>query len=255
MTDSFLIDRVPPISLFRDMLSGAQQLRILRILGEAKMGKSRLIREYRRIVIQEWNGHCALVDHYRSKLQSYDDILHTIVQQLGSQHFPNYQAVYNELVNQAKVDIKGLAALFSTISVNTSGRNEARQWRKLTMAFLEDLQKTSSIAPIVLLFDAFEKSDEQVQSWLYEHFMTGIYQMPHVWIVVAGQQIPSPLLTWEHTCHTYLLPPVSIDDHRAYCAEIGAELSDDFIEKCHKMFQGKPGLIVEFVGTSFGRKA
>lgn len=254
MTDSFLIDRIPATSLFRDMLNGTQHIRILYITGEAKMGKSRLIREYQRIALHEKNGSCALVDHHRSKLHTYDDLLHTIVQQIGPKRFPKYKEVHDELSKRSNVEINAFAVLFSRISANTSGKDEARERRRLTAALLEDLQDMPSLIPVILLFDAFEKCDEQSRNWLFEHLMTGTCQIPHVWVVVAGQQVPPPLLTWEHACTTYPLLPVSLDDHRTYCSEIGAELSDEKIEMCHHMFEGKPGLFVEFVGTHFGRR-
>ena len=80
MSDTILIDRVSVSKAFTLMLEG-NGTRVLRITGAEKMGKSRLLREFRKLSSKNWDGCCVLID-LRSKFQSYSDIVFQITQQI-----------------------------------------------------------------------------------------------------------------------------------------------------------------------------
>jgi hypothetical protein len=80
MSDTILLDRIPAIKMFTLMLEG-NGMRVLRITSAEKMGKSRLLREFRKLCYEKWNGCCALID-LRSKFQSYSDIFFQLTQQV-----------------------------------------------------------------------------------------------------------------------------------------------------------------------------
>ena len=78
MSETFLIDRVIAVQKFSDMLEGTSSKRILRIMGAEKMGKSRLLREYRRQSHERLDADCVLVD-LKSSFQSYEDVIFQII--------------------------------------------------------------------------------------------------------------------------------------------------------------------------------
>jgi len=250
-----LIDRQPAINLFRAMLGGKRRERILRLVGDPKMGKTHMLRVYRHTAEEEFGARCALID-LRSKVQDSSDLLHAAVQQLGSSCFESYQTIHDEWARRPHVQIRGLTALLSIVLLRSerTGQTEQLQRQRLTRAFSRDLAAAPATPPIVLLFDAFEQADRSVQAWLDDDLMVGLSRIPHVWVVVAGRTLPAPLATWQDTCCLHQLLPVSLDDHRWYCTNIEADLSDDQIVAFHVAFDGKPGLFVELVTPKFGRR-
>jgi len=60
--ESQLMNCEPHVKIYRDMLRREVSERVLLIKGEAKMGKSNLLRVFRRIGEQEKQANCALVD-------------------------------------------------------------------------------------------------------------------------------------------------------------------------------------------------
>jgi hypothetical protein len=256
MSNSFLIiiDRQPAINLYRAVLEGERRECILRLIGESKMGKTHMLRVYRHIAEQEYNARCAVID-LRSRLYDCGDLLHLVAQQLGLPNFENYQAAHDKLASQPQMQVSGLMALLSRVSLRAEGAREAEQYQRrwLTAAFLQDLEAIPRGSPIVLLFDAFEQADRLVQDWLNESMLPGLSRITNVRVVVAGQTLPKPPATYHDVCCTHELPPVSLDDHRLYCARIRANLSDEQIEVLHRVLDGKPGLFVELVAPKYSR--
>jgi hypothetical protein len=255
MPDTFLIDRHPAVALLHAMLTGQRPEHILRLTGEAKMGKSHLLRRYRRTAQHEHQARCALID-LRFHLQGYDDLMYAIAQQLGTEHFAHYQTAQDELVRRPQMEVNRLTALLSRVSLGAAGDKDtaSTQRRRFTTAFLQDLEALPSSPPVLIMFDVFEGAAPSIRDWLHEHLLTGLCRLPHVWTVVAGRSLPEPLISWCDTCHTHELPSVSLEDHRRYCRHIGAELSDEIIEVLHNVLDGKPGLFVEMVASKYGRR-
>lgn len=247
MSDTVLIDRIPTLELFRAMLDGAQHERILRVTGTEKMGKTRLLREYRRIAEQDYHTRCALID-LRSKLQNHDDFLYAISQQIGVAYFPKYHAVHDDLAQQTSIQVSNIRLILSQFTARSEQDEDRveRQRRRLTDAFVQDLQMMPPSLPVVLLFDAFEQANDTIQAWLNEQFLLGVCQLPHVYVVFAGRQLPEPLASWQSTCCSHELPPVGLEDHRRYCIEIGINVSDETLVAFHTAFDGRPGYFVEF---------
>jgi hypothetical protein len=246
MSDTTLIDRKPAIAMFMSMFDSAPNKRVLRVTGLEKMGKSRVLREYFRIAREQWRAQCTLSD-LRSKLQSCDDILFSITEQIGAVYFPNYQAIQNNPVSP-KIDIRGVGQLLSILNVtNVQNKDAEEQYRRrITSAFIKDLRCMPANIPIVLLFDAFEEANIQLQHWINEQLISGLIQLPNVYIVLAGRNLPEAPQTWLDTCQSYDLPPVRFEDQKEYCLLNGISLDDDVIFAFHEAFDGKPGLFAEY---------
>ena len=113
MSDTILIDRVPAIKMFTFMLEG-HGTRVLRITGAEKMGKSRLLREFRKLSSENWNSCCVLID-LRSKFQSYSDIVFQITQQIPGLEFNNFFETWQKIQSDPKVEIKRTNLLLSAL--------------------------------------------------------------------------------------------------------------------------------------------
>jgi len=246
MPDILLIDRKPAMNHFVNMLDGTSTKRVLRITGPEKMGKSRLLREYSRLSKEHWRAQCALSD-LRSKLQGFDDILFNITQHIGSVYFPNYRATQGERT-QPRIEISRLSQLFSLLNINMAENktSEEQHRRRITSAFMQDLHLMPPNIPVILLFDAYEEASANIQDWINEQLISGLIQLPNVYIVLAGRNLPEVPQTWLDVCFSYELPPVLFEDQKDYCIRVGIDLEDDVIRAFHEAFDGRPGLFAEY---------
>ncbi len=91
MSENLLIGRSLATDRFREMLAGSRRERILRVTGDEKMGKSRLMREYRHIAEEEFRAQSALID-LRSQLKKKNqgNVLDTVCQQIGLTSFLDF---------------------------------------------------------------------------------------------------------------------------------------------------------------------
>ena len=250
-----MIGRKPAVERFRQMLSGSLHERILRVSGAEKMGKSRLMREYRRIAINEFRAQCALID-LRPQLQkqNHGDVLEAISQQLGSTYFPKYRAVRDKISTQNTVQVRGVTQIFSKLFIRSESDEDVaeNQRRRLTEAILEDLQTIPSQLLILLLLDSFEQAEAPVRAWINNQLLTGLSGLPNMYTVVAGRQLPEPHAAWQDIASEYDLPQVGEEDYLKYCTSIGIVPEDSVIKAFHRAFEGKPGLFVE-VASKLGR--
>lgn len=249
MSETVLIDRVQAIKLFSEMLEGTKNIRVLRIIGAGKMGKSRLLREFRKLMREKWTGNCALID-LRSKFQSYGDIVFQISQQVSIVGYTNFLNTQQQLSSAPKVEVTKSNLLFSTMSVNMPDQRSdsveeyARQ--KITSAFCKDISMATLGQPIVLLFDTFDGATVNIQNWLNEQVLVALFQIPKIYIVIAGRELPDLPNILTDNSETYVLPSVSLDDHMSYCSSIGLNVSKEVVEAFHEVFDGIPGLFSEY---------
>lgn len=245
MSETLLIDRILAVQRFTEMLDSSNKKRILRIIGAENMGKSRLMREFRKLSHEKWKGNCALID-LRSKFQSYSDIVFQITQQIPSIEYDNFLETQQQILSSSKVEIKGANLLLSTISVSMpeQKRNSDDEYirQKITSSFCRDLYSAKLDCPTVLLFDTFDGAGSNVQNWLNEQFILAILQIPNIYLVLAGRYLPDLSNTWLDVCETYTLLPVTLADHISYCDRLGVDASIEVIEAFHKAFDGVPGL-------------
>ena len=248
MSEIILIDRLPAINKFMIMLEGSSNKRILQIKGIEKMGKSRLLREYRKLS-EKQKKHCALID-LRSQFQSCSDIIFQITQQLPFSSWNNFIETQNQLRSAAKVEIKGIYLLLSAMSINISDQkkedNDNYDRQRITSAFCRDLHSANLTSPLIILFDTFESSPPEIQYWLNEQFLAAVLQVPYIYLVFAGRSLPDLQSNWEDICDLYVLPPATLEDHVTYCNSLGIKTSKEIIEAFYGVFEGVPGLFAEY---------
>lgn len=256
MNETFLIDRISAIKLFSDMLDNTSNKRILRIIGAEKMGKSRLLREFKKLMKEKWEGDCALVD-LRSKLQGYSDIIFQITQQISTIEYSNYIEVQQKFSPTPKVEIKSLNLLLSAISLNISEpkKDTADEYtrQKIVSAICQDLRSVKPGHPIAILFDTFDEASINIQNWLNEQFLSAMLQIPNVYFVFAGRSLLELPSLWQDICETYILEPVTLDDHLLYCTKLDINISREIIAAFHDAFDGTPGLFAEYASKLKGK--
>ncbi|MBN1992835.1 MAG: ATP-binding protein [Anaerolineae bacterium] len=249
------INREPAVDLFHQIMHPQSTHWVLRLLGEGKMGKSHLLTKvFPLLARQSYQAAWAVVD-LRGGITA-PDILHQSCAQLGGEtRFPSYYAAYENWLNQPRVEVKGLQALLSSISIRAGEQDTdpRRVERLLTTKFIADLQ-TLAPDPVLLMFDALEQSDPAIQHWLMNELLVSLTPLQHVRVVLAGRAIPDAAGSYAACCHSYELVPVR--DETAYivfCQQLNLTITEQSIRDFALVFDYKPGFFVDFVLPKFSQ--
>ncbi|MDY6877369.1 MAG: ATP-binding protein [Chloroflexota bacterium] len=251
------INRRDSINLFHHLMQPDSEFHILRLLGEAKMGKTHLLTKvFPTLARQNYQAHYAVLD-LRGQAQTPTSILHTAYSQIGDPTtFPNYCAAYQELINRSKVQVTGLQAILALVQIRAIDETDESESviRHLTSQFVADLHNLAD-SSLLLLFDAVEGADERTRNWLMDILLMQLSTLAHVKIVVAGRSVPEAYGSYTATCHSYELRPVNeVQAYIVYCREIGANLEEQSIRDFARAFDYKPGLFVDYVTPTFARR-
>src|SRR5205823_1804706 len=110
-----IINTQEAITFFHNLMQSQDQMRLLRLVGEAKMGKSHLLTKVFPILAQQdYQARCAILD-LRNQTLTVPDFLHHACSHLGSQAYHYYTAHQEWLNRPKKVGIQQLLAFFSQI--------------------------------------------------------------------------------------------------------------------------------------------
>jgi len=251
------INREKSINLLRQLMQPTNDFRIVRLLGEAKLGKSHLLTKvFPSIARQDCGAHCAILD-LRGGGQAIADVLYTACNLLSGLIFQGYYDAYQEWVSQSRLQVSGLKAVFSLVQIRSAG--EAGEIEKaachLTSRFVGDLRCQIG-TPVLLLFDAVDSAAETTKRWLMDTLLVQLSTLSHVRVVVAGRSVPEASGSYAAMCRSYQLLPV--DDEEAYvafCREIGVVgLGEQSIRDMARVFDYKPGMFVDYVVPKFAHK-
>lgn len=248
------INRESTITLFQEILHPQSTHRVLRLLGEAKMGKSHLLTKVFRLLAQQTGYIFSAVVDLRGSGVTMPDILHQSCAQLGGEaHFPTYYAAYESWLNPPAVQVSGLQALLSNISIRTGERDAdpRRMERHLTTKFVADLQALAP-RPVLLMFDALEQSDEATQHWLMYELLVSLIPLAHVRVVIAGRAVPEAAGSYVAYCHSYELIPVTDEAaYIAYCQQHKLTITEQSIRDIARLLDYQPGFFAEMVVKKF----
>jgi hypothetical protein len=247
------IDTHEAIGLFDDLMQPNSQTRILRLLGDSKLGKSHLLTKvFPMLAQQNSRARCVILDLQSHFISEVPDILHAICGMLGGNSCDSYYASHQAWTNRPKVDIDHLNAVFSsvTISVKEPTLHEIRQRdRDLTTQFVRDM---SRLTDVLLLFDSVDRATEYIQNWLMYSLLIQLSSLAHVRVVVAGRSLPEAHGSYLALCRSYRLVPVTdVVEYIAYCRSLQATLSEQSIRDFAKAFDYTPGVFVDFVLPHF----
>jgi hypothetical protein len=250
------INQQDAIDLFHQLMQPDSPFRVLRLLGEAKIGKSHLMAKvYPALACETHQARCAMLD-LRNRAQTVPDILHAVYSLLGGRaNFPAYHTAHTEWLRRPLVEVHGLQALLSLVSIRAEeGSDESRKWvRHLTTQLTTDLGNLND-GLVVLLFDAVDDADESTQDWLMDTLLVQLVPLPHLRMVVAGRSTLEAYGSYAAFCHSReLLPVREEEEYIAYCRQVGADLVEQSIRDFAKACDYKPGLFVDYA-TKFIRR-
>ncbi|RPJ66929.1 MAG: hypothetical protein EHM20_17335 [Alphaproteobacteria bacterium] len=238
-----LIDRKDAIAHFVDFLQ-EEGLKVFLIKGEAMMGKSRVLQEYRKI--SENRRLKSVFIDLKSKNEEFL-LLYEIARQVNLNLFPAFSAIYSNFLNQ-RVNITRVTQLFSKMSIQENYEEKLNKYRLLEFrsAFLSDLDALPQDMECVIIIDSFDAATETVKKWLAEEFIVPVSKKRRVKIVVAGTIVPIPSATWEDQSEFYELCSVTKDDCINFCKELGIVQDEKVIGEFLLFFQGRPGAFIQY---------
>jgi hypothetical protein len=258
-----IIDRQNIINLFHQLMEPNSPFRILRILGEAKLGKTHLITKvFLPLARQKYQAHCHVID-LRNQTQTILDVLHTLSSLLGgNEAFPVYYSAHREWMQRPKVKMHSIitALSWTIIKARDQASEERIMVRHLTSQFAIDICNLNQQA-LLLLFDTVEGADKDTQNWLMDTLLVQLASLDHVRIIVAGRYVPEPSASYVAICRSHELLPIEDEEaYITYCREVGATLPEQSIRDIAKVLDYKPGLFVDRVvpkytnqlGTTYG---
>jgi hypothetical protein len=226
--------------------------RVLRLLGEAKMGKTHLLTKVFPVLAQQHNARCAVLD-LRNKQQTIIAHLHNACVQLGWDHFPTFDQSYTTWITQPQIQVSGLQAVLSIISARSRSREDdtIRVIPHLTRCFVADLRKIDHRL-LVLIFDQVDDAASETQTWLMDTFLGQVQGLTHIRVVVGGRTLPDALGNYAKFCANYELTPVQEEKaYITYCQEVGASLVEQSIRDLAKALRYAPGVFAETIHTHF----
>ncbi len=245
------------ITCFHSLMHPNSQKRILRLSGDANMGKSHLLTKVFPLVAQkDGQVRYAILDlRYQidNQPRAVPDFLHSACGLLG-QSCDCYYTEYQNWLNRPKtVGVQRLLALFShiNISLKDSSFDLQDRDRNLTRKFVEDLSKLDD-KPLLLLFDHVDKATPQIQTWLMDTLLVQLSPLRHVRVIIAGRQLPEASSSYVACCQSYTLHPVTeVEAYIEYCRKINVILVDQSIKDFAKAHDYRPGAFVELVVPKF----
>lgn len=247
-----IIDREEAVTCFRQMLESATPPRILRLLGEAKMGKTYLLTKVFRLLGEQHSVRCAVLD-LRNPQQNIIFHLHNACSQIGHNHFSRFDQAYADWRDRPQIQMNGLRAVFAYISAHSSIKDgDTEQFiLHLTRCFVDDLRKLNDRI-VVLIFDQVDDAALATQLWLMETLLVQLQTLDHVRVVVGGRKVPEALGSYALICQSHELKPVREETaYIGYCRAVGARLEEQSIRDFAKAFDYIPGAFAEIILTRF----
>jgi hypothetical protein len=244
-----MINTQEAIKLFRHLLQSNSQMRVLRLVGATKIGKSHLLTKvFPQIVHELYQARLAIID-LRNPAHTIPDFLDIASRQLGDQACNNYARASHHWTNRPKVEVKGLLAKFARISISAKDSIDDAfdRDRYLAEHFLNDLAKLDD-KPLLLFFDSVDCSTKAIQTWLLDTFIPQVSTLPHVRVVIAGCDLPEASGSYTASCKSYRLKPVKkVKEYVTYCQMINATLPEDIIRILVSAARYTPGFFVELM--------
>ena len=243
------IDTNEAIALFQSFVQPDSHMRVLRLVGEAKMGKSHLLTKvFPSIVGQEDRVRFAVLD-MRNRMYDVPDILHMACNSLNSNNFDFYYAAYREWNSRLKMKPRRSQArpsIEQDIPEDTQGRD-----LDLTVQFIRDLSKLDDKL-LLFLFDSVNNANDYMQSWLANTFLPHVSRIANVRTVVAGRSLPDVHGSYALYCEIYQLRAIpDAENFISYCRELNARLGEQSVRDFAFACDYVPGMFVELVYPKF----
>lgn len=248
------------LSLFHQLMQPDSPQRVLRLMGQAKLGKSHLLTKVFPGMARQEQATCrhAILD-LRTQSQGILDVLHSACGQLGDENFEGYLAefrAWRRRSTTASIHVNTLQAILSKISIAAQSEAEAshRIVPDLTLAFVNDLRKCSD-EPVLLLFDTVDNAADSTRDWLMDTLLVSLAGLPNVRCVVAGRTLPDAAGGYAAACYSYELQPVREEDaYIRFCQLRGIGLAEQSIRDIARASDYFPGFFAELAFRAGGTR-
>ena len=248
------LNRTELLNKFQQFLQDSSSIRIIRLLGDTKTGKSHFLTKVLPLLArQKHHVECIVID-LRSPMQSIPDLLHIAYRLLGGEvNFQSYHIAYEEWLSRPNMEVKSLRSFFSLITIRS--KDEVNDYnnicRHLTDKFVYDISNILN-KQILFLFDSIEDADNSTKNWIMNNFLVQLSKINHVKVVIAGRSVPEINNSYVTICESYNLAAVqNIDDYIQYCYTVGAKLPEESIRDIALILDYNTGLFVELVIPKF----
>ena len=247
------IDTHEAIRMFHELMNPQSSLRVLSIVGTAKMGKSHLLtRVFPSIAHHCYQARSSILD-LRNRMHTVSDLLYSASCQLDTKQFGAFYAAYDRWLCRPQVEVHQLLAAFSHITISGKQYRDksCATDRLLTAPFVDDLGK--HIQPlVVLIFDSLDCADQGILLWLMEMFLISTCQYDHVRVILGGRSLLEAHPSYRHLYSSYALKPVEdLQAYIEYCHVLNVSLGEQSIRDFAHACDYQPGLFVDFVVPKF----
>jgi ATP/maltotriose-dependent transcriptional regulator MalT len=233
------VDRERELEIFNRMIAGTNARHIFVITAPSGMGKTQLVREFRRICSEKPGARVGMV-RLDAGVEDPIDVLGRLATRFGIDDFLTFTAANLELARGAAPSL----------------RSEKAQLQHVTQAFIADLARLadSSEGPTLLIFDAFNDRSRVVEAWLENHLLSAVAHRRSINVVVAGQTSPQ-LLDDEVTeqSEVGMLGPENV---REWAERLELRLSEERIQTLYLASgEGFPRLLRDMLYNTVKAKA
>ncbi len=243
-----IINHRAAVERFDHLLQPQTPAPVLWLTGQAKMGKSHLLKKI-------FPARAAQQQHLWAGVElrgqaSIFDTLHRLRMLLSPElTFPTFDQAYQTLQRQAFLEGQQSRSLEAFLSRQSrSGAETPRHDLHLTRHFVADLLAGQQ-HPLILLFDTLDELTAPVSAWLLHAFLVQVAPLAHIRVVLAGRT-PPPADAYNFLYHSHPLTPVTDPaEYARYCHHRGLALSAEEIADYIQLTDHTPGLFVELVNN------
>jgi len=232
-----IINTHEAVHIFHGFMQPDSPMRVLRLVGKGKMGKSHLLTKVFPILArQHYQAQCVFLD-LRNPVYTPADTLQIACSQLGSQFCDRYAAACAAWGNASGAP-----------TTNPKGSAERRFY--LTWQFVQEAGKWNGT--LLLLFDSVDGAPKSMQAWLMDLLLVQLASLAHVRVVLAGRSLPEPHASSVICCGTYQLHPIT--DEQAYidyCQCLNARLVEQSVRDIAYVCDYIPGVFADLVQSKF----
>lgn len=164
-----LMNCVHEMAAFRELLDNTATIqRAILLQGRHGCGKTRLLREYRR-----------LAEAHLHKVIEFD-----LSKQLSIEH------CLERIVNNSTDSSRFIAFEQSLRKKKPESLSRQADWHEeLTRAFFNDLRGQRTSTPIFVFFDHLEKADRPLRSWLLDEFVVRLAERPLLAVLASHAEL------------------------------------------------------------------
>lgn len=233
-----MINTKEAVNLFHHFMLPNSSVRVLRIVGKGKMGKSHLLTKVFPVLARRhYQAHCVILD-LRNPVYTVPDVLQIASNQLGSQVRDSYSTAYEAWMNHP-------------ISPDTNIKDINYKSLYLTSHLVQALGKLEDRL-LLLFFDSVDNATKRMQTWLMDILLAQLSPLCHVRVVLVGRSLPKANASYATSCCTYQLFPIT--DEQAfvdYCQSIKANLAEQSIRDFAYACDYIPGVFTDLVLPKF----